>query len=132
VVAEAYGHDATRLRVEVTPLGGRRRLGRAAGVALPLLTAALMSLPIPGWHFLGVPGFLIAAVVLGTRRLRETRLLSPLRGPCPACGREQELPPPPAARFPASIPCPGCGSYLTVREATAGPAGSGPDPDALR
>ena len=48
--------------------------------------------------------------------------------------KEQELPPPTTARFPAVLPCPGCGSYLTVRETDATPDTpvSGPEPDALR
>ncbi|MEE8558205.1 MAG: hypothetical protein V3T14_10005 [Myxococcota bacterium] len=112
---ETYGRPTSTFSVDVTSLNRRRRLGRAARISLPLLLGAMVSLPVPAWHLFAVPGFLIAAGVLGVRRLREHELLGPIRGSCPACETPQELPPPPGRRFPFVAPCPGCGAYLTVR-----------------
>ncbi len=115
VVAETYGHPASRLEAKVALLDRRARLRWAARGFFPLIGGALLSLPIPAWHLVGVPGFLLAAFVLGFRRLRVDRVFGTLRGPCPACGGDQEIPPPAPARFPSVLPCPGCGAYLTLR-----------------
>lgn len=69
---------------------------------------------MPGWHLVGVPGFVVAAVWLGARRLREEARVVSLSGPCPACAREQVFPPPAGARLPATLRCPGCGEFVKV------------------
>jgi hypothetical protein len=112
--AEVYGHEPGRLRAtlhEFTPALQRRR---ALRTALPLLLGALVSLPIPGWHFVGVPGFLIAAVMLGRKRLRQRLEVVGVSGACPACGDEVTLPE--FEDLPATTPCPACAEYLQLSE----------------
>ena len=112
--AEAYGHEPSRLRGYVVDYDRRMRLRRAAAISAPLFAGALLSIPIPGWHFIGAPGFGIAAFVLGRRRLRQAWEMSSLEGPCPACEAQQSLPSP--SELPASVVCPGCGEYVKVSE----------------
>jgi hypothetical protein len=92
----------------------RLRAGRLAGL---LLLAALLSLPLPLWHFIGVPGFLAAAVWMGARRLRQERAIEQVAGPCPACGQPQQFEVPPEAQFPLTVACPGCRAFLKLRTA---------------
>ena len=113
-MAECYGHESTELRLDVRELGRGDRLGRAARGFFPLLAGALASLPIPGWHLAGVPGFLIAAFWIGWKRLRQAELFGDLEGRCPACGTAQKFPLPAQARFPATCRCPKCGEYVRV------------------
>jgi hypothetical protein len=115
LTAEVWGHTPSALSATALDLEPRARARRAAAIALPLLAVAIASLPIPGWHFIGTPGGLIGAVVLGARRWRERRLLGPARGPCPACGEAVEYPLAPAAELPARLACPRCGEFTTLR-----------------
>jgi hypothetical protein len=85
-------------------------------IGVPLFLLALLSVPLPGWHFAGVPGFLIASLVLARRRLRQEFEFESVRGPCPACRSDQEHAVPGAARFPLVVPCPGCGEFLQLQE----------------
>jgi hypothetical protein len=65
------------------------RVGRAfAGLGM-FWALALGGLFIPVAHFILVPVFLVAGVVLAVKRSREDRRLAEVRGPCPRCGAEQ-------------------------------------------
>ena len=70
-------------RIRTRDAGERRaRALRAVGVCV-LLSAFSILLPIA--HFVLVPGFLIAASVVGVRRLREHASIVGLSGVCPRC-----------------------------------------------
>jgi len=109
VAASVWGHEPARFHAVVRHFSQAERRARARRALLLLLLGALLSVPIPGWHFVGVPGFLAAAVVIARRRLRQELRIESLSGRCPACGAEQTLAPP---ELPASVPCAGCGEYL--------------------
>lgn len=81
-----------------------------------MLGGALVSVFIPGWHFVGVPGFLIAAWLRGFRRLRQTRSFESLEGPCPACGDAPGLSLPSGGELPPNLPCQSCGEFLRLAE----------------
>ena len=87
---------------------------RAAAIFFPLFGAALLSIPIPGWHFAGVPGFLIAAFVLGRRRLRQEIAIESIEGPCPACAVAGAYRSADTGSFPMTVPCPSCGEFLKL------------------
>lgn len=112
--AEVYGHEPERFLAEAQHFEPAERRARARRVFLPLLLGALLSLPIPGWHFVGVPGFLVAAFLIAARRRRQEFLIESLSGRCPACGAEQALASLGLDALPASLPCPGCGEYLQL------------------
>ena len=114
LLVSVYGHEATRFRAEAQHFSPSQRRTRARRVFFPLLLGALASLPIPGWHFVGVPGFLVAAFMLARKRGRQEFLIESLSGPCPACRAEQSLTPNALDALPASLPCPDCGEFLQL------------------
>jgi hypothetical protein len=65
-----------------------RRALKGGGI---LFALACMSVFIPIAHFVLVPGFLIAAIVLFTRGLTQTRKIVRVHGPCPRCATEQDF-----------------------------------------
>ncbi len=111
--ATTYERPPTSLTAELVEYERSERLRRAAGVFLPLFGGALLSLFVPGWHFIGVPGFLILAIVLGRRRLAEAPALESLQGICPSCGEPQHFAP---SNFdlPVTLRCPGCSAFVKL------------------
>jgi len=75
---------------------------------------ALCGLFIPVAHFILVPTFGVAGIIVALRRAREDRRLILVRGACPRCGAQQEFKP--GGRFESgrSIPCPHCHGNLTL------------------
>ena len=114
--ASSYAREPTELRLRVLHFDRAERFRRAAGISLPLLGGALVSLPLPGWHLAAVPGFLAAAVILGIRRLRQATRVEGLAGACPACAREQDFPAPPRLELPATLRCPTCGEFIQLAD----------------
>jgi hypothetical protein len=110
----AFGHApcwVTAVVIEQTP---SQRLGRAlAGLGM-CWALALGGLFIPVAHFILVPTFVVAGIVVAVRRARENRRLLLLRGACPRCGAAQEFKP--GGRFVTgrSIDCPKCHGALTL------------------
>ena len=116
LVARVYEREPTSLRVRVLEYAPGERRRRAARIALPLFAAALLSLPIPVWHLVAVPGFLIASVLLGLRRLREESSVESIEGPCPGCGVDQSYEPPARFALPATTRCPGCSEFVKLSD----------------
>src|SRR5262245_56775998 len=69
---------------------GQRVARTAAGLGI-CWGIALITLFIPVAHFILVPTFLTAGIVLAALRAREARRLLKVRGTCPRCGVEQEF-----------------------------------------
>ncbi len=110
----AFGYPsrpATAVIVEQTPA---QRLARTlAGLGM-FWGLALVGLFIPVAHFVLVPTFLAAGIIVAAKRAREDRRLILLRGACPRCGAEQEFRP--GGRFVGerSLDCPRCHGNLTL------------------
>ena len=117
IQAECYGVQPTELLASVREFERPARMARAFKLAGPLVLGALVSLFIPVWHLFAVPAFLVASVVLGLRRFRQLRELEELKGPCPACRKDDVFPVAGDLRFPCSIRCPACGEFLKFSEA---------------
>jgi hypothetical protein len=75
---------------------------------------ALGGLFIPVAHFILVPTFVVAGIVVAIKRAREDRRLLLLHGACPRCGAAHEFKP--GGRFATgrSIDCPKCHGTLTL------------------
>ncbi len=112
--ATTYAKPPSALKARVVEYPRSERLRRAGAIFLPLFGAALLSLFIPAWHFVGVPGFLILAVVLARRRLAEATALEALDGSCPACGDAQSFAPPSKFELPVTLRCPGCSAFVKL------------------
>jgi hypothetical protein len=110
----AFGYPpcwVTTVIIEQTP---PQRLGRAlAGLGM-FWALALGGLFIPVAHFILVPTFVVAGVVVAVKRAREDRRLVLIRGACPRCGAAQEFKP--GGRFATgrSVDCPKCHGTLTL------------------
>ncbi len=120
LLATTYQREPATLLARCVEYDRAERFRRAAAISLPLFAAALVSLPIPAWHLVAVPGFTIAAFVLGLRRLRQASALESLTGPCPACGAEQSF----AASgrrllLPATLRCPDCSEFVKLASCDA-------------
>ncbi len=114
--ASTYGKPPSSVTAELTEYDRGQRMGRAARISLPLLAGALLFVPVPGVHLFAVPGFLIAAIVFGLRRLREGSTVDSLSGDCPACSTEQTFPAQGSLALPLTLRCPGCGEFLKIEE----------------
>jgi len=88
------------------------RVGRVfTGLAM-FWALALGGLFIPVAHFVLVPVFLTAGIIMAVKRSREDRRLAEVRGPCPRCGAQQTFKA--GGRFAPgrSLDCPAChGSF---------------------
>jgi hypothetical protein len=70
-------------------------------------------------HFVLVPTFVTAGIIMAAKRTREDRRLLLVRGACPRCGVEQEFKP--GGRFVSgrSIGCPRCHGNFTLVDGLA-------------
>src|SRR5437867_5561557 len=101
----------TAVIIEQTPA---QRLGRAlAGLGM-CWALALGGLFIPVAHFILVPTFVVAGIIVTVKRAREDRRLVLLRGVCPRCGAAQVFKP--GGRFATGRcgDCPKCHGILTL------------------
>jgi hypothetical protein len=109
----AFGHPPCWVTAVVIEQTRSQRFGRGlAGLGM-CWALALGGLFIPA-HFILVPTFVVAGIVVAIKRAREDRRLLLLRGACPRCGAAQEFKP--GGRFATgrSIDCPKCHGTLTL------------------
>lgn len=114
----AFGYPArpaTAVIIEQTPAQRVARTLQGLGACWGL---ALLGLFIPVAHFILVPTFLTAGIIVAVKRAREDRRLIRLCGACPRCGAEQMFKP--GGRFVGerSLDCPKCHGNLTLVAAT--------------
>ncbi len=112
--ASTYAKPPTSITASLTEYGRSERLRRASGIFLPLFGAALLSLFIPVWHLVGVPGFLIVAFVLARGRLGQATAVDSVEGPCPSCEELQRFVPPSRFELPVTLRCPGCSAFVKL------------------
>jgi hypothetical protein len=123
----AFGHPPRpALAVVVEQASGQRVARTLAGLGM-FWGLALGSVFIPVAHFVLVPTFVVAGIVMAVKRAREDRRLLRVRGACPRCGAVQDLQP--GGRFVdgRSFDCPKCHGNLTLamRPAEPDPTPSG-------
>jgi len=86
---------------------GERVARAVAGLGM-FWALALGGLFIPVAHFILVPSFLTAGIIMAVKRSKEDRRLAAVSGPCPRCGAQQTLKA--GGRFAdgRSLDCPAC------------------------
>ena len=117
----AFGHPPQPARAVILEQAPGQRFARTlAGLGM-FWGLGLASVFIPVAHFVLVPTFAVAGVVMAVKRAREDRRLLLVRGACPRCGTMQELRP--GGRFVdgRSFDCPSCHGNLTLAPASAAP-----------
>jgi hypothetical protein len=113
-VLTAFGHEPRPATATVIEQPPGARFGRVLGGLGMFWGLALVSVFVPVAHFLLVPTFAVAGIVMAVRRAREDRRLVVLRCTCPRCGAGHELRP--GGRFVAGrrVDCPTCHGDLTL------------------
>jgi hypothetical protein len=109
-----FGAPAAPARAEIAELAPAERIKRAAVVFGAFVAVAIVALPIPIVHFIVVPGGLLLAVVLGSRRLGEHAVFRDVSGGCPFCGTQQHFSLFGRFRLPKDVHCAGCRRKLTL------------------
>src|SRR5258706_14609734 len=85
----AFGFSPRPATAVVIEQSTGERVGRAfAGLGM-FWALALGGLFIPVAHFILVPTFLTAGIIMAVKRSKEDRRLAEVSGPCPRCGAEQ-------------------------------------------
>lgn len=98
----------------VTDQSGASRVKRALVTFAAGFGLALLGALIPIAHFVLVPGFLIGALLLAGRRLRETVTLRSVEGTCPRCGNAQSFAAHGRWRGRARVQCAHCSNTIEV------------------
>ncbi len=110
----AFGASPTRARATIVVQGAGRRVARALAGLGACWGLALASVFIPVAHFVLVPTFAVAGVVVAALRLREDRRLVRVSGTCPRCGTEQEFGAGGRFRNDRALDCPRCHQILRL------------------
>ena len=107
--------ERTRGEVRILSLAPHGRVARAAKMLALMWALAIVSILVPGVHFILVPGFLVAGPVLAFKVARERSLVLGGEGTCPACG---ELVPisKGAEEWPQTDVCLHCQAFLRIEE----------------
>lgn len=110
----AFGHTSTAATAAVLEQAPGQRAARVLGGLGTFWGLALCSVFIPVAHFVLVPTFVVAGIVMAIKRAREDRRLVSITGPCPRCGAAQELQP--GGRFVdgRTLDCPKCHGNVTL------------------
>ena len=109
------GSPTTRGRADVLDRSPPGRLFRAGVSLLALWAIAGACIFIPVAHFVLVPGFAMAGIVLAGFRLAEASSLMGTVGVCPRCQVEKKFPPSGRYAEGGTVHCDGCGSLLAVK-----------------
>jgi hypothetical protein len=110
----AFGASPAPATATVQSQAPGERAARTAAALGACWGLALVSVFIPVAHFILVPTFFIAGIVLAVVRMREDARLLGVRGTCPRCGQEQDFDA--GGRFTPSrtLDCSKCHNTLTL------------------
>ena len=120
-VLTGYSDSITAGEATIVYFEGGERMARAAKGLVMAWSAALVSVLIPVAHFLLVPGFFLAGLVVFARRMRRRVVMDAVRGACPDCEHEQTFDTSAAWRLPMHLTCVNCHRLLTASPQPATP-----------
>jgi hypothetical protein len=115
-----YHGVPTPARLLVATFEAGQRLRRAVTGLLGFWGAMVVSVFLPGAHFVLVPGFFGVGIWQFFHRLRQGAQVRGARGACPDCGVEQDFELGSRLRFPQTVQCRSCGRGLTLAMADGG------------
>jgi ribosomal protein S27AE len=119
VVLTAFGASPTPAQATVVDQGAGRRVVRALGGLGACWGLALGSVAIPVAHFVLVPTFAVAGLVVAVLRAREDRRLVRVTGTCPRCGAAIALAARGRFQVDRVLHCPHCHQVLRLSAAGA-------------
>jgi hypothetical protein len=110
----AFGHPPSPVTAVVIEQAPGQRAARVLGGLGMFWGLALASVFVPVAHFVLVPTFVVAGIVMAVKRAREDRRLVSITGPCARCGAAQEFRP--GGRFVdgRTFDCPKCHGNVTL------------------
>lgn len=109
--------------VQATLYETRDRILRAAVRLVGFWAAAVLSAFIPLAHFVLVPAFLIAGIVMAISAYRTDRALNQAQGECPVCQEQITIPLEANDQLPKWTYCPACNAPLQVVVTDTGKSG---------
>ena len=113
-ILTGYGDTTTSGEATVLQFDRAERIARAGKGLAMAWGAALVSVFIPVAHFLLVPGFFLAGLVVFAKRMRRKVVVDAVRGACPDCEHEQRFDAPGVWRLPMHLTCANCHRLLTA------------------
>ena len=109
-----FGFPKTTARVTVERHAPRARAQRAAQALAALWGVAALTILVPIAHFVLVPGFFVAGIVVGLRKLNESATVTGVSGVCPRCGEERAFDAGGRLRAGSTASCPACHNQLDL------------------
>ncbi len=113
-VLTGYGDSTTAGEATVVHFDGGERMARAGKGLAMAWGAALASVFIPVAHFLLVPGFFLAGLVVFVKRMRRKVVVDTVRGACPDCNHDQSFDTANDWCLPMHLTCANCSRLLTA------------------
>ena len=113
-VLTGYGDSTTAGEATVVHFDGSERMARAGKGLAMAWGAALASVFIPVAHFLLVPGFFLAGLVVFVKRMRRKVVVDTVRGACPDCNHDQSFDTANDWGLPMHLTCANCSRLLTA------------------
>jgi len=109
-----FGFAKSAARVTVARHAPPERTRRALKALAKLWGIALLTILVPMAHFVLVPGFFIAGIVVGLKRLREPATVTGVQGICPRCGEERVFEAGGQLKASSRVSCPVCHNQLEL------------------
>ncbi len=119
-VLTGYGDTTTSGEATVLQFDRAERIARAGKGLAMAWGAALVSVFIPVAHFLLVPGFFLAGLVVFGKRMRRRAVVDTVRGACPDCKHEQAFDTSTGWHLPMHLTCANCHRLLTASPPDSG------------
>ncbi len=96
-----------RVQVNIRTLSAQERKQKAFRTLGICWGLSLATIPLPPIHWVTVPGFFIAGIVLFFRKLREPEYFEKIAFDCPECGKRVDVPEQ-VVKNPLAFVCPHC------------------------
>jgi len=109
-----FGFAKTAARVTIARHAPGDRAKRAAQALAALWGVAALAILVPIAHFVLVPGFFVAGIVVGLKRLREAASVTGVEGTCPRCSEECVFEAGGRLRASSRASCPACHNQLDL------------------